>query len=292
MRFVTPCHRGPGTGRLAAVQRAGSAAALVVGMAVLLAGVGLAGACGTTSHAQQQASAAAEVRAAQARTVARQAGLGGDVQDFLARAAGAGSVTYTVVYDQGGGQTTTVIARPPDRRIDIQSATGPGSVDRVLINGTATYLCHLTSGPWRCSSGVTATPAGPFTPDAITQTIASLARLSQRYDFKVSGRAMVGLQARCLTADRKAGLPADPTVGDHAAICIAASGVILRIEDAGTTLQATSYRTSVPARAFDLPARPVPLPPQISAPSPTLGPTLPTMPLPVAGSPPSTVPAG
>jgi hypothetical protein len=245
--------------------RAALAAGLFLGLAGMSAG--LAG-CGRASQAQHDADAASQVRAAQARTIARQAGLGLEVQDFLAQAAAAGSVTYTVVYDQGAGQTTTVMAHPPDRRIDIQGANG--SVDRVVIKGTATYLCHLTGRPWACSSGVTAAPSGPFTPDAITQTIASLAQLSQGYDFTVNRRPMLGQQARCLAADRKPNLAADPNVGNPAALCIAAGGVILRLEGGGTTLQATSYRSSVPSGAFDLPARPVPVPPPTSAPVPTI----------------------
>jgi hypothetical protein len=69
---------------------------------------------------------------------------------------------------------------------------------------------------------------------------------------------MLGLDASCLAATRRATEAADATVGDHALICIAPSGVILRVEDSGNPVQATSYRESVPSGAFQLPARPTP----------------------------------
>src|SRR5262245_58649934 len=103
--------------------------------AIALLGMALTG-CAGTPQARHDARTAAQVRAAQARTIARQAGLGPDVQDFLARAAGASAERYTVIYNQGAGQTTTVISDPPDRRIDVQGATGADSLDRVIVKGT------------------------------------------------------------------------------------------------------------------------------------------------------------
>jgi hypothetical protein len=234
--------------------RSARTVALVLAVALAVAG------CGSPSHAEADAAAAAAIRSAQARAIAAQAGLADTVQAFLAKAAGASDVTYTVVYDQGGGQTTTVIAEAPNRRIDVIGAAGPGSTDRVIIRGTDTFVCHLDATRWTCVSGVSSAPGGPFTPDAITSTISSLAQLSQTYDFTVTTRPILGFQASCLTATRRSNQPATAGVGDRAVICIAPSGVILRVEDSGgaSALQATSYRPSVPARAFDLPARATP----------------------------------
>jgi hypothetical protein len=230
---------------------------LAWGSLVLLSLIVPALGCGSSSSsAARDAAAAAQIRAAQARAVARQAGLAPDVQSFLASAAGASQATYTVVYDQGSGQSTTVIARPPDRRIDVVGAAGAGSNDRIVIRDQATFVCHLDAKRWTCVSGITSAPGGPFTPDAITSTIGSLAQLSQTYEFSVATRPMLGLLARCLTASHRSGQSADPTVGDRAVICIAPSGVILRVEDSGNPLQATSYRETVPSGAFTLPARP------------------------------------
>jgi hypothetical protein len=238
------------------------------GSVVLSSLIALGGCGGSSSSAAARGAAAARIRAAQARAVARQAGLGPDVQSFLATAAGASKATYTVVYDQGGGQSTTVIARAPDRRIDVVGAAGAGSTDRIIIRDQATYVCHLDAKRWTCLSGITSAPGGPFTPDAITTTIGSLARLGQTYEFSVADRPMLGLSARCLTASHRPGQSADPTVGDRAVICIAPSGVILRVEDSGNPLQATSYREAVPSGAFDLPARPSTAVTSTSAPAP------------------------
>lgn len=243
----------------------------MVAAAVFASAVGaVAAGCGGSSQAQAQrdAVAGARIRAAQARAVAAQAGLGPGVQAFLAKAAGASSVTYTVVYDQGGGQSTTVMARPPDRRIDVVGAAGQGSTDRIVVRDSDTFVCHLDAKRWTCVSGITSAPGGPFTPDAISSTIASLAQLSQTYDFTVAGRRLLGLPASCLTAARQVGQATDAGVGDHAVICIAPSGVILRVEDSASPVEATSYRESVPSGAFDLPAHPTPAVTSTSPPTP------------------------
>jgi hypothetical protein len=160
----------------------------------------------------------------------------------------------------------------------------------VVILGTNTFVCHLVGTRWTCLSGVTSAPGGPFTADAIGQSISALVQLSQTYDFSVSSRPMLGRDASCLAADRlpsatttsttsttttttttttaPAPAAAAAAVGDHALICIAASGVILRVEGGGTPLQATSYRESVPSGVFDLPARPTPALTTTTAPAP------------------------
>jgi hypothetical protein len=207
----------------------------------------------SSSGAVHDATAAAQVRADQARSVAQQAGLAPPVQDFLARAAAGSAATYTVVYDQGGGQRTTVLARPPDRRIDVQGLSD--RLDRVIVRSTATYDCQQVGGRWTCRKGDNAAPAGPFTPDAVTQTIGGLVQVSSAYDFAVSHRTIAGVDATCLSADRKASARPDASVGDHGAICIAPDGAILALEGATQPLKATSYKTSVSGGAFDLPAK-------------------------------------
>jgi hypothetical protein len=89
----------------------------------------------------------------------------------------------------------------------------------------------------------------------VTQTIAGLVQLSSSYDFTVSQRPIAGILASCLSADRKRSAKADPTVSDHAAMCIAPGGAILALEGSGRPLRATSYKSSVPSHAFDLPAK-------------------------------------
>jgi hypothetical protein len=148
------------------------------------------------------------------------------------------------------------VARAPDRRVDIQGAAGADSLDRIVVKGPATFSCHRGGGRWTCQKGSSpAAPNGPFTPDAVAQTIAGLVQLSGAYTFAVTPRRVAGVEASCLSVDRKPAEKADPAIADHGAMCIAANGVILRLEGAGRPLDATSYRPSVPSGAFDLPAR-------------------------------------
>ncbi len=263
--------RAMGLGRLAGEGRRVDGRRLratVLVLALVTASGAFTAGCGSSS-AKHDAEATARIRAAQARAVARQAGLDPSVQDFLARAAAASSVTSTVVYDDGQGRNTVVMSAAPDRRIDISGAGSAASAARLVVRGTQTYVCHLAGPKWTCVGGVVSAPSGPFTPDAVTRTIASLAPLGQTYQFSVTHRSMVGLVADCLAADRRSDQPIDPAVGSHAAICIAPSGVILRVEGIGKPLQATSYRDSVPSGAFKLPGPVVPAP----APSPSTSPT-------------------
>jgi hypothetical protein len=226
-------------------------------MAAGLVSVSLAIAgCGHPSQAERDARAAARVRVDQARLIARQAGLAPAVGDFLARAAGAGGQQYSVVYSSGAGQQTTVISRPPDRRVDVQGAGGADSLDRFVVTGGKSYACHRGLGRWSCAANGSAGPSGGFTSDAITQTVTALTQLSATYDFTVSQRAIAGQAATCLAVDRRPGQRADPTFGDHAVLCIAPNGVILEEDGTGSPLKAVSYRSSVPAGAFSLPARP------------------------------------
>jgi hypothetical protein len=212
--------------------------------------------CGGPSRAERDAQAAARVRADQAKLIARQAGLAADVGDFLARAAAASGQRYSVVYSSGAGQQTTVISRPPDRRVDVQGASGADSLDRFLVTGGKSYACHRSSGRWTCSASGSAGQSGGFTSDAITQTVTALTQLSTTYNFTVSRRTIAGQQASCLAVDRRPDQRADPTFGDHAVLCIAPNGVILEEDGTGSPLKAVSYRSSVPGGAFSLPARP------------------------------------
>ena len=228
-------------------------------VALVIAGFGLAG-CGGPSRAQRDAVAAAQVRAQQARAIAEQAGLAPDVGDFLARAAGAGGQRYTAAYNSGAGQQTTVISRPPDRQVDVQGVSGSDSLDRFIVKGGKSYTCHRGGGKWTCQEGAGAGAPGGFTSDTVTQTVAALTQLSASYNFTISHRKIVRLDATCLAVDRRPGQRADSTFGDHGELCIAPNGVILEEDAVGSPLRAISYRSTVPSGAFSLPAKPTPAP--------------------------------
>jgi hypothetical protein len=232
----------------------GRAVLAVALIGLITAGLGTA-ACGGPNQAERDAVAASRVRADQARAIARQAGLGADVGDFFARAAGASGERYTVVYDSGAGQQTKVISRPPDRQVDIQGAAGADSLDRIITKAGKSFSCHRGGGHWTCQAAGPAAASGAFTPDAMAQTISALVQLGGSYDFTVSHRSIVGQDATCLAADLHAGQRTNPSIGDHATLCIAsASGVILEVDGTGIPLRAISYQKSIPSDAFVVPA--------------------------------------
>lgn len=237
-----------GLQRPSAVPRARQWGALM-GSAVLLA------ACHHAPGRASQAIDAANVRAAQARDLARQAGLAPDVQSFLGRAAGAGAATYTAVYDLGSGQRSIVIQRPPDRRVDLQGVGGPARLDRYLFLPSGTFSCQRDQRAWTCQRGGDTPAAGAFTADTIGQTVAALAQSTSAYDFALRGRHIAGVAASCLVTTLKPDHPADPSLGVSGSLCIAPSGAILAIDSPTNAVTAVQYSNGVASDAFDLPAK-------------------------------------
>ena len=219
------------------------------------AGLVLLGACHGAPAGSGAAIDAAHVRAQQARDLARQAGLGPDIQSFLGRAAGAGASTFTVVYDLGGGRRSIVMQRPPDRRVDLQGLGGPRNLDRYVFTRSGTFSCHRDEHPWSCQRGGDAPPIGAFSADTIGQSVAALSQATSSYDFTLQSRQIARLPASCLVTTLKQDHVADPSLGIRGTLCIAPSGAILAIESAANSVAAIRYSSSVPAGAFDLPAK-------------------------------------
>jgi hypothetical protein len=212
-------------------------------------------ACQHPATAARQAAQAATVRSQQARDLARQAGLAPDVQSFMARAAGVGAATFTVVYDLGRGQRSIVMQRPPDRRVEIEGMGGPTALDRYLFTAQGTYSCHRDQGPWSCQRGGDAPTIGAFSPDTIGQTVAALSQSTAAYDFSVQSRRIAGVAGSCLVTTLKPDHPADPSLGVRGALCIAPSGAILAVDGTTTSVTALHYSSSVAGGAFALPAK-------------------------------------
>lgn len=225
------------------------AARLGAGLLILVIG------CHDSVAGARQAVAAAAVRSQQARDLARQAGLAPDVQSFMARAAGAGAATFSVVYDLGRGQRSVVMQRPPDRRVDIEGMGGPATLDRYLFTTAGTYSCHRDQGPWSCQRGGDAPAIGAFSPDTIGQTVAALSQSTTTYDFTVQTRRIAAVAASCLVTTLKPDHPADPSLGVSGSLCVAPSGAILAIQSTTNSVTALHYSSTVPGGAFSLPAR-------------------------------------
>lgn len=203
-------------------------------------------------------SSVADRRAGQARSAARDAGLSGDVQDFLAQASRASSATFQVTYpstDRSGAEIV-VTQEPPDRRID--TVEGAKVLESQIRQRRTDYLCRHQDSGWTCARTTTgAAPiVGLFDEDAIRQTTLALKAAKVDYAFTVASRRLVGVEASCLTTRLRPGHEAGPKAAPAGTLCLSPEGVVLLIERPGQRLAASGYTTRVPKGALALPARP------------------------------------
>ena len=225
----------------------GGAAGVVVGAA--MAACGSAGSSGL----EKRAAEAARQRSDQARAAARQAGLSTDVQDFVADAAGASGQRFTVVYDLSG-RKATFTQRPPFRRLEVEDTPVQGDAQAAIVNAGGSFSCRRTSSTWTCQAdGTPNPPVGALSTDDMVAGVQSLTASGQQFDLRVDRTRVAGVAARCLLATARAGA-APPSSAQR--LCIAADGAPLLVETAGQSVKATSFTTSAPGSAFDLPAKP------------------------------------
>lgn len=200
----------------------------------------------------------AETRAAQARQVAKDAGLPEAVQNVLADAATSATRTFSVTYKLAVEGTTTIVQDPPRRRVELVLGSGPAAVTRATItNDAGTFSCSRTVDAWTCRKSEEKTSGfGPLALGDVEQTTADLVEAKQAYSFRVERRIVAKAPARCLITELKPGQTADPARGARGVLCISREGVPLVIEGATSTITATSYRASAADAAFRLPAKP------------------------------------
>ena len=183
----------------------------------------------------------ARTRAAQARDVARRAGLPLAIGDFLARyAAGSAAGRFTVDY-----QEFTLTQDPPRRRVD--------------VGGQSFFL--LPEGTFQCAAGscqratTTAGPIaafGPLDPAAVSRTVTDLVAARATFTLELGARIVAGVRATCLTAMPRSGSATPSTV------CISEQGAVLVRAGGQNPLRAVHYSTWVARSAFVLPAQPPP----------------------------------
>ena len=183
----------------------------------------------------------ARTRAAQARDVARRAGLPSAIGDFLARyAAGSVAGRFTVAY-----QEFTLTQDPPRRRVD--------------VGGQSFFL--LPEGTFQCAAGAcqrattTAGPIaafGPLDPDAVSRTVTDLVNARATFTLELATRIVAGVRSTCLTATPRSGSATPST------ICISEQGAVVLRESRQRPLRAVRYSTRVARSAFVLPAQPPP----------------------------------
>jgi hypothetical protein len=189
----------------------------------------------------------AAARSDQARRAARTAGLPAPVQAFLADAAGAAGHRFTVTYAGPGEGTTTLVQRPPSRRVDVRTAEGTESFVHV---GDGSWACRQPPGQgWTCErrTVVTDPDLGLFSAESIDQVVAALGRSRHEFRFEVGDEMVAGTPARCLVTTPLVG-------GREGRLCIARrSGAVLLVDTEQRQLRATRYREVAPAQAVEVP---------------------------------------
>jgi hypothetical protein len=211
-------------------------------------------ACGSKESAAEQT---ARRRQAQARDVAKRAGLPPPVQDFMALFASAASGRFDVSYaPEPSGSAVEVIQDGPLRRVDLNA----GGVTRSLfVTRDGTFNCALQDKKWLCqrASQQEAQP-GLLAAADIERAVAQLQSSRNNFDFKVTDRKVAGVKARCLVVTPKPGGAAGGNT-----LCLSPQGAVLVREEPGASLRASHYTTDVDSRRLKLPAPPEPtVPPQ------------------------------
>ena len=221
-------------------------------------GSGLVAACVVTACSgvdalSAKARKAADERSAQARDVARQSGLGTDVQELLGRAAGAIGARFTVTYTSPDG-TVVVTQDPPRLRVEVTQVDGRAEAN--ITNFDGTFRCTRPTGQgWTCRpTQPDPDRLGGFAASAVQRTVSGLAAAKGSYGFRVERRTIAGVAASCLVTERLPAAPPDPSAGQRGVLCVSAEGVPLAIETDQTTLAATAFSTKVRKDPFTLPA--------------------------------------
>lgn len=197
-------------------------------------------------------------RAEQARTAARAAGLDDDVADFLALASRGATATYQATYPGPTEASELVVANdPPDRRVDIVADDLVVEV-RLVLDGEA-FRCERDDerdeiGACERTDVVVGTP-GPFADDTLDDLTASLGARTDDFTFRIETQPIAGVDASCLVTEVREGRER-PELGVAGTICVSPEGALLKVDQAGQSLEAVDYATEIPDNTFVRPDRP------------------------------------
>ena len=199
-------------------------------------------------------------RAEQARQAALDAGLDREVADFLGLAARGVTATYQASYPGPDDGTTLVVAnRPPDRRVDLLRGDDVTEV-RLVLDGEA-FECTPDADSGRIETcertDALVEPPGVFTASALDRLTAALTERRDDFEFRLEQRDIAGVEATCLVTERRRAAD-DGAPSGRGEICVSAEGALLRVEQGGETLEATSYTTEIPDGTFERPDAAVP----------------------------------
>ena len=209
----------------------------------------LVAACSSTSATER----APNARASQARDLAKRAGLTKPVQDLLAEYAASVAQPFSATYDVVGASRRLVIDNDPPRRRVAQVATAGGTEAEAdtFVLGSRSYLCKQQAGQWSCTRTAAPAPvATAFDSDTVDRTVSALVDARSNYDYKVTPRRVIDVDATCLVAT-----PTGPAA-TAATLCLSAEGVPLVIQTPSLSLQVVRYSRHVDTARFRLPAPP------------------------------------
>lgn len=194
-------------------------------------------------------------RADQAREAALEAGLDEEVAEFLALAARGPVAIYEVTYPGPEEGSAFVVAnRPPDRRVDVVVGDDVTEI-RFVLDGEAFECTPGDDGVVdECRrTDALVEPPGLFRDRAMAGLTSSLRERADDFTFRIEERSIAGVGARCLVTERREGRDR-PELGDRGEVCVSPEGALLRVEQAGEALEATTYTTQVPEGTFVLPS--------------------------------------
>lgn len=221
----------------------------------MLVGLALLGAAGCGDD-EDPIAATGDDRAEQARTAALDAGLDGEVADFLGLLARGETATYRVRFPGPAEGTELVVAsRPPDRRVEVV-AEGTTTEIRLVTGGEA-FTCTPGEGEddFTCErTDALVEPPGAFRPEALEELSRSLADRAEDYAFEIEVLPVAGIEARCLVTRLRSGRES-AELGASGTICASPEGAVLLVDQGGDRLEATEYGTDVGDEAFVRPDR-------------------------------------
>jgi hypothetical protein len=228
---------------------------------LVAAGV-LAAGCGSSSSSSTTSTTSAAVPG----TTSTGGGSTGQLKTFSGSIQKAKNATFEAVYtsasSSGGTQTITLAQSPPKQLFSTTDSSG--SVSSLVNTGTATYSCDSGSGSTpTCTSMASVGAAGALS--AVIGVYDGTTALSVINGWEsIEAAHLVGVSLT-FTNTSIAGQPvrcANWTYhGSSATYCVTASGVLARVESSGgsnsssssSSFELTSFTTSPPASAFELP---------------------------------------
>ncbi len=215
----------------------------------------LAAAC---SDDPDEIAATGDERSEQARAAALDAGLDGEVAEFLALLARGDTATYEVRFPgPEDGTELRISSRAPERRVEVRR--GDQIAEVRLVTGGQAYTCTPDDDTEDLACDRTdalVDPPGVFRAEALEALTASLTERAEDYTFEIEVIPVAGIEARCLVTRLRSGREA-ADLGASGTICASDEGAVVLVDQGDDRLEALEYSAEVDDDAFVRPDEPV-----------------------------------